>query len=209
MKASRKPMLYKNLQEIVDPEHTAIVIWDVQSGLVSRIFNKEEFLQNLKSLIEAARNNDIPITYTKITPLPRHYESPWRIYRSMKMYGVDDPDKLPPFMLPGSPESEIHSEVTPKDNDLIINKHSDSIFIGTHFENMMRNKGIDTILFTGLATEWGIDSSARDSSSRGFYTIVVEDCVSSPDKEMHKAALMSITRVCLVVPSHEIIKEWN
>ena len=184
MKSSGKQIIYRNLQEIVDPEHTALVVWDVQNGLVKSAFNKEEFLKNLKLLIESARNHNVPIIYTKITPLPKHYESSWRIYFQMKRAGVDDPEKLPPFMQPGSPESEIHAEVSPRDNDVVLNKHMPSIFIGTHFENMMRNAGITTILFTGISTQIGIISSAWDSSNRGFYTIVVEDCVSAPVAEL-------------------------
>jgi len=69
---SGKSTIYKNLQEIVNPEHTALVVWDVQNALVNHSFNKDEFLQNLKALIQAARDSNIPIIYTKITPLPGH-----------------------------------------------------------------------------------------------------------------------------------------
>ena len=124
-------------------------------------------------------------------------------------YGVDDPDKLPQFMKEGSPESEIHNEVNPMDGDVILKKHTPSIFIGTHFEYMMRNRGINTIMFTGISTEIGIDSSARDSANRGFYTIVVPDCVSSSDREMHEAALRTLRPVCLVTPSKDIINQWT
>ena len=201
-------MIYRNMQEIVAPEHTALVIWDVQNGLVNNIFNKEEFLQNLKSLIKAARSNNVPILYTKITPLPREYEAPFRTYLLMNRFGVD-PEKLPPLMQPGSPEAEIPGEVSPADNEFVLNKHTANIFTGTHFEYMMRNRGINTLLFTGISTEFGIDTSARDSSSRGFYTIVVEDCVSSSDKELHELALKSMVKVCLVLPSRDIMKEWK
>lgn len=209
MKSLEKHAIYTNLEEIVEPGHTALVVWDVQNALVNSIFNREEFLSNLKLLIMAARSNNIPIVYTKITSLPRHYESPWRIYMLMKRYGVDDPEKLPSFMLPGSPESEINSEVSPIDNDVVINKYTTSIFIGTYFENMMRGRGINTILFTGISTEKGIDSSARDASNRDFYTIVIEDCVSSSVKELHESALRILPRVCLVTLSRDIMKEWK
>lgn len=209
MKALGKPPIYKNLQEIVSPKHTALVIWDVQNALVDSIFNREEFLQHLQLLIKDARSNNIPLIYSKITPLPIEYESPSRIYMSMKMYGVDDPEKLPLRMQPGSPGAEIHAEVSPVADDVVINKHTASIFIGTHFEHMMRNRGINTILFAGISTEWGIDSSARDSSNRGFYTVVVGDCVSSSDKKMHDSALVTLKRVCFVVSSGDIRKEWK
>ena len=209
MGASGKYHIYRNLREIVDTQHTALVVWDVQNALVNRIFNQIEFLANLKAFIASARNSGLPLIYSKITPLPPQYESPFRTYMFMKRFGVDDPEKLPVFMRPGMPESEINEQVAPLDNDLVLNKHTASIFIGTHFENMMRNRGVNTILFAGISTEMGIDSSARDSANRGFYTIVIEDCVSSPDKDMHESALRTLKSVCLVLPSGDIIKEWR
>ena len=209
MTTSGKSTIYRNLREIVNPEHTALVVWDVQNALVNHSFNKDEFLQNLKALIQAARDSNIPIIYTKITPLPRHCESPFRIYMQMKRAGIDDPDKLPTFMAIGSPEAEIYSQVSPADNDIVLNKHTPSIFIGTHFEHMMRNESKNTILFTGISTEIGIASSARDSANRGFYTVVVKDCVSTSNKEMHESSLKILESICVVVPSQEIMKEWK
>ncbi len=202
-------MIYLNLNEIVDPNHTALVVWDVQNLLVNLIFNKDIFLNNLKSLINVARNNNLPIIYSKITPLPRKYESSFRIFMLMKRFGVKDPEKLPHFLIPGSPESEIHKDVVPLESDIVLNKHTTSIFIGTNFESMMRNRGIKTILFTGISTEMGIASSARDSCNRGFYTVVIGDCVSSPEQEMHEATLKILQRVCLVKPSETVIKDWK
>lgn len=208
MKGSAKT-IYTNLRDIVAPGHTALVVWDVQNALVNAIFNKEEFLRNLKALIAAAREQDVPVVYSIITPLPQQYESAWRLYMSMKRFGVNDPEKLPPFMQPGTPQSEIHVEVSPQKEDIVLNKHTASIFVGTHFEHMMRNRGINTILFMGIATEIGVDSSARDAANRGFYTIVAEDCCASTDREMHDAALKTLTRVCIVLPSGVIIREWK
>lgn len=207
-KTPKEVRVYRSLAEMAAKDHTALVVWDVQNGLVNSIFNKEEFLKNLRSLIDAARGQGIPIVYTRITPLPVDLESPLRLLMSMKRFGVDDPWKLPPFMRPGSPEAEIHSEVQPRPEDLVLDKHTYSIFIGTHFEFMMRNRGVETLLFSGLSTEMGIDSSARDSVNRGFYTTVVSDCVSSPDREAHGASLKNLQKICLVTPSADIVGCW-
>jgi len=206
---AEKPMLYTNIKDIVDPKHTCLVVWDVQNALVSAIFNRDQFLRSLKSLVEAARSNDVLIVYTRIVPLPLSMESPWRIYMMMRRFGVDDPQKLRQWIVPGSPEAEIPVEVKPGDKDLVLDKHTASVFIGTHFQNIMMNRGIRTILFSGIATEIGIASSARDSGNRGFYTIVLSDCVSSADKEMHEATLKVLPRVCLVMPSTEVVSQWK
>ena len=200
--------MYMNLKEIIDPNHTALLVWDVQNLLVNGIFNKKEFLKELKSLIETARGKNIPIIYSKITPLPKDYESSFRTFMFMKRFKIKDPEKLPRFLVPGTPEAEIPSEVAPLDTDIIIEKNTASIFIGTNFENLMRNKGIDTILFTGIATEFGVASSARDSCNRGFYTVIVEDCVSSFNQKNHEMTLDILKTICLVEPSQNIVKEW-
>ncbi len=201
--------MYMTLKEIIDPNHTALLVWDVQNLLVNGIFNKKEFLKDLKSLIAIARVKNIPIIYSKITPLPRDYESSFRTFMFMKRFNIKDPEKLPRFLIPGTPEAEIPSEISPLNTDVVIEKNTASIFIGTNFEYLMRNKGIDTILFTGIATEFGVASSARDSCNRGFYTVVVEDCVSSFNQKNHEMTLDILKTICLIEPSQNIIKEWE
>ena len=50
--------------------------------------------------------------------------------------------------------------------EMVITKHTASIFIGTDFERMIRNAGITTIIFSGIATELGVESDARDALNR-------------------------------------------
>jgi nicotinamidase-related amidase len=197
--------LYETLAEIADPGHSCLVVWDVQNGLVDRIFNREEFLANLKRLIEALRRK-MPVVYTLITPLPREYQSSWGLYNMMRRYNVKEIDKLPSFMAPGSKEREISDAVKPEKSDILLDKAAASIFIGTNFENMMRNRGITTLLFTGIATEIGVESSARDASNRGFYPVIVSDCVSSMDKDAHERSLKNLEKLAIVKSSGEIMK---
>jgi nicotinamidase-related amidase len=208
MKMLGKLAILENLKEIVNPEYTALVLWDCQNGLVNNIFNREEYLANLKALLGAARGQKIPVVYTKITPLPVGYQSAWSIYQALRRFGVDDPSRIPVFMKAGSPEAEIDASVAPAADEIILNKHSSNIFFGTNFEQLMCFRGIQTILFTGIATEYGVEHSAREAAIRGFYTIVVSDCVSSSDRTLHEMALKIMPRVCLVLPSKDIMKEW-
>ncbi len=196
--------IYEDLAEIIDPSHTCLVVWDVQNGLVNTIFNREEFIGNLKRLVETLRNK-MPVAYTLITPIPREFLSSWGIYNMMRRYNVKEIDKLPNFMQPGSKEREIPEAVKPAKGDILLDKSTASIFIGTNFENMMRNRNITTIIFTGIATEIGIESSTRDASNRGFYPVVVSDCVSSRDKDAHERSLKNLEKIAVVRNSAEIL----
>ena len=208
MKTLGRLTIFENLKEIVNPEHTALVLWDCQNGLVDNIFNREEYLENLKALLAAARHQKVAIIYTKITPLPTGYQSGWGIYQNMKRFNVSDPSKIPIFMKPGSPEAEINAALAPVVGEVVLNKHTPNIFFGTNFEQLMRFRGVQTILFAGIATEYGVEHSAREAAIRGFYTVVVPDCVSSSDKTAHEIALKIMPRMCLVLPSNDIMKEW-
>ncbi len=197
--------IYEELSEVVAPDHSCLIVWDVQNGLVDRIFNKEQFINNLKGFIETLRTR-MPVVYTLITPLPRKYQSSWNLYAMMRRYHVKELDKLPNMMSPGSREREVPEAVKPAKDDIVLDKSSASIFVGTNFENMMRNRGITTLIFTGIATEFGIESSARDASNRGFYPVVVSDCVSSADKDAHERSLKNLDKLVIVTNSANILK---
>jgi nicotinamidase-related amidase len=197
--------IYEDLAEIVDPRHSCLIVWDVQNGLVDKIFNQEEFIGNLKRFVEILRNK-MPVAYTLITPIPREFQSSWGIYNMMRRFNVKDVDKLPNFMQPGSREREIPEAVKPAKGDILLDKSTANIFLGTNFELMMRNRRITTLIFTGIATEAGIESSARDASNRGFYPVVVSDCVSSMDKDSHERSLINLAKVVIVKKSSEILE---
>jgi len=198
-------VVYESLREIVEPEHSCLVVWDVQNGLVDRIFNKEEFMTNLKNLIEKLRGR-MPMIYTLITPMHRDFTSSWGYFSMMRRFGVNDINKLPSFMAAGSKEREIPEIIQPKHTDIVLEKSTASIFIGTNFEYMMRNHNVTTLIFTGIATEMGIESSARDASNRGFYPVVVSDCVSSLDKDAHKRSLKTMAKLFIVETTGNILK---
>jgi nicotinamidase-related amidase len=177
-------IVYNTIEEILDPSHTALVLWDVLRAFTKMIFNKEEFDRNLNSVVELARQSNIPIFFTPIqTPSSssKRFESSASMYTFGKL-GFD-------CLFEQLATEDMDFAITPKQNEIVINKHTASIFIDTGFERMLRNAGIITVVFTGIATEFGIESSARDAFNRGFYPVVVSDCVSSLDKDRHERSL--------------------
>lgn len=124
----------------------------------------------------------------------------------MRRYSVDDPSKLPAFMAPGSPDREVPAVIAPGPKDVAFEKSTPNIFQGTNFEAMLRNRGITTILFTGIATEMGVETSARDAAARGFYPVVVTDCVSSMDQAAHERSLANMGKMFVTADSEAILK---
>jgi nicotinamidase-related amidase len=195
--------IYSTVQEIVEPSHTALVVWDVQNLLVDFIFNKEEFIRNINFLINSARKIKIPIFYTSVEKLPTKYESSARLYTYTKLFASHQKS------MPLPPEKRDLSLAIKKEQDeILITKHTASIFIGTDFERMIRNAGITTIIFSGIATELGVESSARDALNRDFYPVIVSDAVSSSDKDAHMRSLQNMERFLTVVSTNELASIW-
>ncbi len=185
-----------NIDEIaqfVQPAKTALVLWDIQKMLVDTIFNREEFLNNVRKLAAAARAKSIPVIFTKITPLPGRFESPARKYMMRNR---------PKGYNPGPGAFDL--VISPEHDDIVIDKNTASIFVGTNFELLTRNAGISTIVFTGIATEIGVESSARDAGNRGFFPVIVSDAVSSRDKEAHTRSLENLKNLMPIVTTEDL-----
>jgi nicotinamidase-related amidase len=194
-------IVYNTIEEILEPSHTALVVWDVQRGSTKLISNTEEFSRNLNSVVELARKSkNIPIFFTPIQMLPKRFESPAIIYTLGKL-GFDR-------LFEQFTAEDIDFTIKPKENEIVINKHTGSIFIDTGFERMLRNAGIITVVFTGIATEGGVESSARDAFNRGFYSVVVSDCVSSPSKDGHDRSLENMKNLITIINSKELENIW-
>ncbi|MGC8537639.1 MAG: isochorismatase family cysteine hydrolase [Candidatus Micrarchaeia archaeon] len=184
-------MKAEELKGIIKPENTALVVWDVQNMLVNRIFNKDEFITNLKKVIEAARRAGMPVFFTKITPLPDKFESQARKMAYKGGFG-------------GMKKEDFELYLEPAKDETVFNKHTASIFVGTPFELMLNNAGIKNILFTGIATEIGVESSAREASNKGYLPIVIKDCVSSSDKDAHERSLKNLDKMMVLADSDTI-----
>jgi nicotinamidase-related amidase len=194
-------IVYNTIEEILDPSHTALVVWDVQHGTTKLIFNKEKFSRSLNSVVELARKSEnIPIFFTPIQTLPKRFESSAIIYTFGKL-GFDR-------LFEQFTAEDMDFTVKPKEDEMVVNKHTGSIFIDTGFERMLRNAGIITVVFTGIATEGGVESSARDAFNRGFYPVVVSDCVSSPSKDGHERSLENMKNLITVINSKELENVW-
>jgi nicotinamidase-related amidase len=132
--------------------------------------------------------------------LPKQFESSAIIYTLGKL-GFDR-------LFEQFTAEDMDFAITPQQNEIVINKHTGSIFIDTGFERMLRNAGIVTVVFTGIATEFGIESSARDAFNRGFYPVVVSDCVSSLDKDRHERSLENMKSFITIINSKDLEKVW-
>jgi nicotinamidase-related amidase len=90
--------------------------------------------------------------------------------------------------------------------DFVIVKRQWGAFHGTELDLQLRRRGVDTIVLTGVATNFGVESTAREAWQYGYGVIVAEDAVSSVNEAMHKFSIENILpRLARIRSTEEIL----
>lgn len=197
------------LPEVVDPKRTILLVWDMQNDQAGASFNKDQFLRTTPPLIRAAKKADVRVVYTQATPYLWKDESPAFIRRAIKDQSVDHPGKLKPRRLRESFGWQLIEPFKPEADDVVFDKRRPTVFIGTEFESLMTNRGATTVVMVGCTTDGGVEGTVRDGANRGYFMVVVRDCVGTRTESGHLDALKRMERFGDIVDSTELIKIWE
>lgn len=177
----------------------------MQYGIAPRAFNFGEIVPKIKALRDAAHESGAPVIYSQHTGLPFEYLSAASV-AFFKRRGLDPKTG---FMREGTKEWQFVEELIPTEADFVVKKHTASFFIGTMLEQMLRNRGVDTVVLAGVSTEAGIEGTARHASYLGFSPLVVEDAVGSADRESHEKALWVMKKLFNVQTTEGVIASFR
>jgi nicotinamidase-related amidase len=118
---------------------------------------------------------------------------------------VDAAMPVPPGGMPAE-WSEFVPDVEALHADVIITKRQWSAFHGTELDLQLRRRGVDTILLGGVATNFGVESTARDAWQHSYSVVLAEDATTSNGPDMHKFAVERILpRVARIRSTDEIV----
>ena len=102
--------------------------------------------------------------------------------------------------------SKLVSELKVQNSDFLITKHQWGAFYGTELDLQLRRRGIDTIILCGIATNFGVESTARFAFEYGYNQVFANDAMSARSKEEHEYPLKYIfPRMGLIRSTDEII----
>lgn len=95
-------------------------------------------------------------------------------------------------------------------HEIIIRKHRYSGFVNTELDLILRSRGIQTVVMTGVATNVCVESTARDAFMRDYFVVLLQDCCATYSKEEQEATLKNIdTYFGEVVSSKELAALWE
>ena len=161
----------------INTQKTAVVVIDLQKGISSiptEPYSSAVVIENSAKLLTAARKNNMPVFLVHVTPSPDMKDALRPVTETSFVRSGFDPGW-----------SEFVPELNIQSDDFLINQHQWGAFYGTELDLQLRRRGIDTIILCGIATNFGVESTARSAYELGYNQIFVEDAMSARSKEEH------------------------
>lgn len=187
-----KPTVPNGLAEIAAPDACAVVIYDMQAGILSQLPHGGDVLARCLALLELARAAGHPIFFVRHMSLPVKLAGTFQRRQAMAWQRTDDPDAIRPWFLRGSDAHALAPELAVRDDEAVFDKLGMSAFEGTPLAMAIRDLGCRAFVIAGVATEIGIYPTVRHGSDLGLIPVVVEDACGHGDAQSGARSLANM-----------------
>ncbi len=179
----------ETLEEICRPDRLALLIYDMQVGILGQIADAERVVAKVKEALGAARAAGVRTYFTRHVTLPVELMGVaqlrmWRTWQQVERIE----DVTSPF-LPGAPQTQIVAELAPTAKEAVLDKLTLSAFAGTPLELALRGAEVRSLVIAGVATEIGIEPTVRHAGDLGFIPVVLTDACAAGSAEAGDRAI--------------------
>lgn len=199
----------RTAEDVLAPATAALLVWDMQNGLGGNASNLTELKPRVQALITAARSAGVQVVWSRHIAPPRDLMNDAEVWRLMRKQGVGSPQDLQPYMVRGSHDTEFVAGLQPREEDLVIEKSTPSLFVDTPADSRLRSAGIRTIVMAGVATDIGIEFTARHALALGYFPVVASDAVGAYSSEANNRGLDCLETYSFVSPVQRITEAWQ
>lgn len=164
---------------------------DMEQYFMKRI--EQQVISNQQKILNYFRTNNLRVIHVRVGALlpDGSDQFPRRAERDrLRKMSIENGE----ILVRGSYQHDIIEELTPLENELILDKNSSGAFASTMIDQFLRNFGIDTIVIGGILTNMCVEASAREAADRGYNVVLVEDICATLDEETHHATLKTFAR---------------
>ncbi|GAB7521185.1 isochorismatase family protein [Paraburkholderia sp. 2C] len=167
----------------IDPKATALVLIDLQHSNVARQlepYSSDQVVRNSVRAAQALRAAGGTVVYVRVD------------IAELLSLPADAPLRAPGSPAPPPAASELVPEAGVQPGDFVVTKRQWGAFYGTELEQRLQRRGIRTLALTGIATNFGVESTARAAFDQGYELVFVEDAMSTFSADAHRFAVQGI-----------------
>jgi nicotinamidase-related amidase len=183
----------RTLEDVCNPRHLALLVYDVQVGIKSQIKGGDVIIARVRQALDAARAARVRVFFTRHMSLPKELMGAFQYRMAMAWQGVDDPGKVVPWFLRDTPGFALVPELQPLSSEAIFDKITMSAFEGTPLAIALRDCGITAVAICGIAMEVGIEPTARHAADLGFIPVIIADACGAGQADAAKRSLEGLT----------------
>jgi biuret amidohydrolase len=192
MKTAYGLSIPERLDEVCNPQNVALLVYDVQVGILSQLKNPEPILRQVHKVLGAARDAGVRVFFSRHLSLPKELMGVSQFRMAMAWQRMDSPEQVNPWFLRDSPGFQITPELQPRPSEGVFDKLTMSAFEGTWFDFALRDCGINAFIIVGVATEIGIEPTARHGADLGYIPVLVADACGAGNEEAAKRSIESL-----------------
>jgi nicotinamidase-related amidase len=163
------------LEDVCDPSTLALIVYDMQVGIVKQLKDGPEITERVVQVLEAARKAGIRVFFTRHLSLPKELMGAFQLRTAMAWQRVKSANEVQPWFLRDSPGFPLVPEMNPRASEAIFDKITMSAFEGTPLDIALRDCGIRAFAICGIALEIGIEPTARHGADLGYIPVVIKD----------------------------------
>jgi len=182
----------QTLEEICDPTRLALVVYDMQVGIVKQIENGQQITDKVLQVLDAARKAGIRVFFTRHMSLPRELMGVSQFRMAMAWQRIKLVDEVKPWFLRDSPGFHLIPEINPLASEAIFDKIAMSAFEGTPLDIALRDCGINAFAIIGIAMEIGIEPTVRHGADLGYIPVVVKDACGFGHRDAADRSIASL-----------------
>ena len=165
----------QTLEDVCDPSRLALVVYDMQVGIVNQIENAPQITERVVQVLAAARAAGIRVFFTRHMSLPNELMGVSQFRMAMAWQRVKSVDEVKPWFLRDSPGFHLIPEMNPTPREAVFDKITMSAFEGTPLDIALRDCGIAAFAIVGIAMEIGIEPTVRHGADLGYIPVVIKD----------------------------------